>query len=177
MSTIRSGRLEVLWSIIHQSAETDHSKPVDAVTVTRKFGTVTNGVGAQQGNQHWHDERTIADAANDDLDFSGSLVNRFGETIALTAIKAIMIANQDINTHLVIGQAAANPITSLFNGNDHVVKIPPAAAAGNPSIWFMTATDAAGFAVVGGSADVLRVAHGGVGTVSATYSIFVLGVE
>ena len=176
MSTIQSAQFEFLWNVIHKSAETDHSTPVDVTRARINSGKWSNGTGAQSANQYWHDRRSIADAANDDLDFSGGVTNRFGETVTLTKIKAIAIANRDTITDLVVGGAAA-PITSIFNGNDHRIQIPAAQSADNPSLWAMVCTGADGWAVTAGTADTLRITHGGVGSQAASYDIYVLGEE
>ncbi len=178
MSVIQSASFEFLWAVIHKSSEQDHSIPTDFTNTKIKSGKFSDGAGAQKSEQHWHDRRSIADAANDDLDLAGVLTNRFGDTVTFTKLKAIAVANRDTITHLDVGGAAANPITSIFAGTGtSKVRIPPAVSADNPSIWAMWATDADGWAVTAGSADTLRIAHGGVGTVAASYDIFILGEE
>jgi hypothetical protein len=51
------------------------------------------GAGALQCNALWHDSRTLAASANEDLDLYGSLSDGFGSTLNFANIKILIIEN------------------------------------------------------------------------------------
>lgn len=53
--------------------------------------SLTDGTGANEGDQLWHDQRTIAASGTDSLDLAGSLSNAFGTTVALARVKTILV--------------------------------------------------------------------------------------
>ncbi len=132
---------------------------------------LANGTGADQANQVFSDQRTLAASATENLDLAGALTDAFGGTVAFTKIKALMIKAAAGNTNnVVVGGAASNGFVSPFGGATHTVSVPPGGTL------LLTAPDATGFAVTAGTADLLKVANGGGGT-GVTYDIVLVGVE
>lgn len=133
---------------------------------------MTSGVGSEQVNFLYTDRRIVtASSANDDLDFSGSLRDVFGNTILATQIKELTIRHLGTTSgpDIIIGAAGTNPITSLFDGSaTAVVKVK---AGGVLSL----VAPLNGYAVVAGSADTLRIAYDGASG-NAEYDIIVKGV-
>lgn len=128
---------------------------------------LSNGTGANQASNHWHDQRTTS--GNDDLDLAGSLVNGLGQTLTFTKIKALIIKAAAANGNdVVVGNAAANGFITPFGAAAHTVKVKPG------GILILIAPDVNGYAVTAATADTLRVASGGG---SVTYDIVLVGVD
>ncbi len=174
-----ASRLEIKDSWQHTNA-LDNSTTEDASRIKHELA-LANGTGNNQVNQNWHDTRTVATGANDDLDLAGVLTNAFGATITLTKIKKITIINNGaviaaVNTptageDLLLGGAAANPVTSLFDGSSTAVL--PLKSGG--ALVITAPLD--GYTVTPGSADVLRIANDGLGVNDISYTIHIEGVE
>jgi hypothetical protein len=131
---------------------------------------LSDGNGANQAQQQWHDQRTIAPSGNDDLDLAGVLTNAFGALVTFTKIKALIIRGAAANANdVVVGGAAANQLLTLFGSATDKVKVKPG------GILILLAPDANGYGVTAGTGDILRIANGGAGT-SVTYDIIVIGV-
>lgn len=132
----------------------------------------TNGTGANQANILWADQRTIATAANDDLDLNGVLTNAFGATVSAVELVAIIVINAPRSgaantTNLTIG-GGANPVTGFLGGTTPTIG--PIRPGG---FVFLGCGDAAGLgAVTAGTGDILRIANSA--GASATYQIAIL---
>lgn len=128
---------------------------------------LSNGTGANQASNHWHDQRTTA--GNDDLDLAGGLVNGLGQTLTFTKVKALLIKAAVANGNdVVVGNAAANGISTIFGAVTHTIKIKPG------GLMVLTAPDVSGYGITAATADILRVASGGG---SVTYDIVIIGVD
>ena len=152
---------------------------VATATKTRDTGTLTwplnisdslsltTGNGANQVNEMFDDDRTLAASANEELDLSGTLTNAFGDTIAFTGVKALYIKNNSSVDTLTVGDAAATPWEPFFGATGETLQIPPG------GMLLLTAPSAGGWPVTGGSADKLKITNGAGG--STTYRIIILG--
>ena len=111
----------------------------------------TPGTGNNQLDKLFHDMRTLADGANESLDLAGSLVDQFGTTITFVKIKAMLIRNLSATQTLTIG-AGSNPFLNWVGDATDVIKIPP-------NGMFLLVAPLAGFAVVAGTGDILKVVN------------------
>ena len=146
----------------------DLTNTLDELLKTYSF-SFTDGTGANKAKNHWHDQRTLAASASEDLDLAGGLTDAFGNVITFTKIKAIIVFAAAANTNdVVLGNAAANAWIGPFGAAAHTVAVKPGGIA------IFIAPDANGYAVTAGTADILKVLNGGAGT-SVTYDIFILG--
>lgn len=131
---------------------------------------LADGTTAGKADRLYAATRTIAASSNDDLDLAGVLADDFGQTITFARIKALWVRGAAANVNnVVLGAAAANPWVTLLNATGTATLRPGAlvlAAAG--------VADATGYAVTGGTGDILRVANGGAGT-SVSYDIALVG--
>ena len=143
------------------------STPVDAVLMSGAQ-SFTNGAGDDQVNQLWSDTRTLADAASEDLDLAGVLADAFGDTITFTYIKGIYIKNKSTDASLKV--LASDAPLPLFAGGtvDEGIVLP---AGGR--MYVEAPND--GWAVTGGSADEIRLTHGGEGSSTLDYDIIIIG--
>ncbi|WP_347242884.1 hypothetical protein [Thermogutta sp.] len=129
--------------------------------------SLSDGEGQDKAQIHWHDERTLAESSNDDLDLAGGLETAFG-VAQFTKIKALAVWLTTTTTgyKLAVGGAGSNPITSLFTGSNDAIIV------GNGGVLFLLAPGD-GYTVTGGSADVLRIANLSSGAV--TYRVYIAG--
>ncbi len=130
-----------------------------------------NGTGANQANQVWTDERTLADAASETLDLAGSLVDEFGGTVTFTAIKAFLIQNESADAFLLFEPGDTNGFTGPFADASDQLKIPPGGCL------LLTNPTAAGWAVTAGTGDIIKLSHDGTGSNTLTYKIAIIGID
>lgn len=145
---------------------------VPLVEFLSQFG---DGVGANQADRLFVDERTVNSASNDDIDLAGVLADAFGTTITLAELVFLGVINKPKSptaaantTNLTIG-LGTNPFLGFLGGTLPTLgPLPPGAAA------FLIAPGAAGFGTItGASNDLLRIANSS--GAAATYQIAALG--
>lgn len=128
-----------------------------------------NGTGANQANNVFSDERTLAASASEDLDLAGVLANALGATLTFTAIKAILVIASSANVNnVVVGNTPLNAFTGPFTASAGAVSIPPG------GFFFALNPGAAGWPVTAGTGDLLRVLNSAAGS-SVTYRIVIIG--
>ena len=127
----------------------------------------THGVGANQADILWADERTLAASATEDIDLAGVLTNAFGATINAAELVGLLVIAAAGNTNNVVLGDATQPIP-LFGGTNPTFAVKPG------GFFFVAAPNAAGLLTVGaGSTDDLKITNSGSGT-AVTYQIAVL---
>lgn len=132
---------------------------------------LSNGTGANQASQQWHDQRTLTASSTENLDLAGVLVNAFGVVVTFTKIKALIIHASAANTNdVLVGGAASNAWVGWVNDVTDIVKVKP----GGTLVWI--APDVNGGAVVTGTGDLLKVANSSSGT-SVVYDVIVIGCD
>ncbi|KFG08107.1 hypothetical protein [Streptomyces scabiei] len=139
----------------------------------RRAVNLTSGTGAGKADKAFHDRRTLAASATEDLDLAGVLSDAFGQAITFARIKLLYVAAADANVNnVIVGNAAANGFVSWVGGAAHTVTVRPgtflALGAGSG--------DATGYAVAAGTADQLRIGNSGAGT-SVTYDVVLIGAS
>lgn len=78
---------------VFQTDDGDSARAVlDANTVSL-IDALTDGSGSDQANKVYHARLSIANASPVTLDIAGGLTDVFGNTITMTAVKAMMILN------------------------------------------------------------------------------------
>ena len=158
-----AGTIKASWEVAHTNA-LDLSTTRDALSLP-KAHTITDGSGANQFNEQFHDTRPIAGGANDDIDLAGGLTNAFGATITFTAIKALQVINTG-TVEIQIDQSLANGWVAAMTGTQKI-------AAGG-SYQFVAPT-AAGYVVTADSGDLLRITNNDA-VVAAEYDIAIGGL-
>lgn len=130
---------------------------------------LASGVGANNADQLFTDERTVASATNDDLDLAGVLADVFGATLTMVNLVALFVYNQPRSgvantTNLTIG-GATNPFVGFLGGTT------PTIGPIRPGGFVMLGCPATlGLGVVTAStADILRIANSS--GAAATYQI------
>ena len=132
----------------------------------------SSGTGANQGNAMWQSQRTLGASATEALDLNGSLTDDFGQSIACTALKALLVKAAVANTNNVLVGGGATTLTSMTTVG--VLQEGLVVRPGGVLLW--TFPDATGAAVTATSADKLQVANSG-GSTSVTYDIVAICEE
>ena len=78
------------------------------------------GVGANQADILWPDERIVLDGANDDIDLNGALTDAFGQPVAAAELVGLIIINAPKSgsantTNLTVG-GATNAVPNVSSG-------------------------------------------------------------
>ena len=133
---------------------------------------LADGTGLGQADRIFHDRRTLAASANEDLDLAGVLTDAFGAVITFARIKALLIAADPGNTNnVIVGNAATNGFISWVGAATHTVTVRPGGL-----LLLLAAADVTAYAVTAATADLLRVANSGAGT-SVTYDVVLIGAS
>lgn len=127
------------------------------------------GAAAGQAEQQFADSRTLTTGSAEELDLSGGLTNAFGDTVTLTAVKAIYVKNNSTTNHLLFGGAAANPWIGWTTVAASKIEIQPG------GVLYMEAQDADGMAVVAATGDLLRFEHAADDATDIVYDLAILG--
>lgn len=83
---------------------------------------LTDGNAANQAHQFWHDCRSVAGSANDDLDLNGgTMTNVFGVTVTMTKVAWVLLklVTPAVGVRVVVGNAASNAWTAWFGAQSH----------------------------------------------------------
>ena len=134
--------------------------------------SLTSGIGSGQADRIWHDERTLAASAVDELVLSALESSVFGNDVevALAKVKALLIVvtTTTAGTELTLGDAAADAWVGPFNSAGDRLKLGPDAA-------LFLVDKQSGWSVGAGTSDVLKIAN--TGSVEATYRIVIVGTS
>lgn len=135
--------------------------------------SLPDGTGADQADKIWHATRTLGASSHDDLDLTALARTLFGASlsIGLAKVKALLVINTSTTAgeKLLVGGAAADAFAAPFNGDaTSVVEVGPDSA-------LLLANKKDGWAVTGGSSDVLRIANPN--ATSVTYKIALVGTS
>jgi len=143
---------------------------VSSPLVIRRALALANGVGANQANVIWSDNRTLAPSASENLDLNGGgLVDAFGTAIAPARLRTVVIYAAAANTNNLTLFGNANSVP-LLNTAATTVTLQPG------GVYVYTAPATAGTVVTAGTGDIIQVANAGAGT-SVTYDIVVIGAS
>jgi len=150
----------------------DLSSAVDNSQVEYKQG-LTDGVGTNQADKIWHDTRSLAGGADDDLDLSNLVNQLFGSTvtISLARVKAILIHNTATaaGEDLLLDSSVANALLAPFNGSaNSKIEIPADST-------LLLVNRGEGWPVAPATADRLRITSDGAGSID--YKIVLVGTS
>lgn len=161
------------------------AKALDLGTPTQSIGlsealTFAFGTGAGKANQIWHDRRTLAASANEELDLNGSLENPFGQVVSFANIKGILVINRSdealgahtaTDAEIAIGGAASAEFLGPFQAAGDKLGVP----AGG--VFLIATPDASGWTVAGdyvSTTDKLKITNLD-GADEALYDIYLWG--
>ncbi len=134
--------------------------------------SLADGTADDQADKVWHDSRTLAAAASDDLDLTALVHTIFGSTVTISfaKIKAILIVNTSTTTgdDLTVGGAASQEWTAWVAAAGDKVRVPADSC-------LLISNKKTGWTVTDGASDTLRITNAGANPV--TYKIAVLGTS
>jgi len=162
---------------LSMAATVQQTKTLDLTTVSdpltfRRAVQLSTGTGAGQADKVFHDRRTLAASATEDLDLAGVLSDAFGAGITFARIKGLYIAASAANANnVVVGAAASNAWATLLNATGTITLRPGASfgAMAGPA-------DGTGWAVTAGTGDLLKVANSAGGT-GVDYDVIIVGAS
>lgn len=158
------------------AAQFDYTSALDLATANTPLNmtsslALTNGIGASQSDKIFHDTRTLAPSANEDLDLAGVLLDAYGAALAFARVKGLIVRATAANTNnVIVGNATSNGFVSWVGGAVHTVTVRPG------GLLALFAPDAVAYIVTAATADLLRVANSAGGT-PVTYDIVIVGAS
>ncbi|MFF8656822.1 hypothetical protein [Streptomyces huasconensis] len=166
-----------LSSALSMAATISQTKALDLTTVAdplqfRRAVNLTDGTTAGKADKVFHDRRTLAASATEDLDLAGALLDAFGAAITFVRVKGLFISAAAANqNNLVVGNATSNGWATLLNATGTLTLRPGA------SVGAMAGqADPTAYVVTAGTGDVLKVANSGAGS-AVTYDIVIVGAS
>ncbi len=164
-------------SALSMAATVTQTKALDLTTTTdplqfRRAVTLGSGTAAGQADKVFHDRRTLAASATEDLDLAGVLLDVYGAAITFARVKGIFISAAAANVNnVIVGAASATQWATLLNATG-TITLRPGASFGAMS----GAADGTGWAVTAGTGDLLKVANSA-GSTSVEYDIVIVGAS
>jgi hypothetical protein len=131
---------------------------------------LSNGTGAGQASQHWHDTRSLAGSATEDLDLAASLTNAFGVTLTFTKVKLLYVraaTTNNVANNVNFQRATANGVPLFLAALDGVSLAP-----GAIFLYY----DPTGVTVTAATGDLFTVTNSA-GTNTVSYDIFIAGAD
>jgi hypothetical protein len=110
----------------------DLTTPQDSISVSKALAFAF-GSGAAKADQIFHDRRTLAAGASEELDLAGPLVNPLGGTITFEKVKVIIVFNRSdealgahtaTDAEVAVGGAAADEFLGPFQAAGDAIGIP-----------------------------------------------------
>lgn len=132
--------------------------------------TLTEGTSSGQADRIYETNGTLSASATLDIDLSGSLTDRIGNTVLFVKVKRIALFNLTSTTgiNLQLG-AGSNPLSSIWAAAGDALKVGPSGCL----VWDSPVD---GFAVTAATADILRITNLS-GASSCDYRIVVIGTS
>jgi hypothetical protein len=136
--------------------------------------SLTDGVGADQADVLFHDQRTVGNGANDDLDLTALSHSIYGSAVAFSfaKVKGILVINLSTTASDVLrvgGAGAGAAFATPFNGSDTAQVEVPADGC------LLLVNKKNGWTVTGGTGDVLRIQNPGGAAIN--YRIVIVGTR
>lgn len=147
----------------------DLSTPVDALDLAVRLD-LASGTGSGQADLMWHDRRTLAASANEDLDVAGVLASGLGATLTFARIKLLWVRASAANTNTVVVTRPASNGVPIFAAASDAMAIRPGGQL------LIAAPDATGIVVTASTGDLINIGNGSSGT-SVTYDIVLIGAS
>jgi hypothetical protein len=137
--------------------------------------SLADGTATDQADRLWHDQRTLAGSASENLDLNNLTNTLFGSTLTVNfaKVKALLIVNlaTTAGEDLLVGGAGAggNAWSAPFDGD------PDAKIAVPADSIVLLVNKKNGWPVTNGSSDILKIANASAASVS--YKIAIVGTS
>lgn len=133
---------------------------------------IADGVAADQCDKIWHDTRSLAAGASDDLDLNALTQTLFGSTVTinLAKVKFVLVVNTSTTAgdDLTVGGAAGQEWSAWAGGAGHKARVPADSC-------LLLSNKKNGWTVVNGASDTLRISN--VGAAAVSYKIVLVGTS
>ena len=146
----------------------DLSTPADAVSLPIQL-QLSNGTGSGQVSQMFHDTRTLAASATEDLDLAGGLANAFGVSLTFVRLKFLYVVAAAANTNSVIVSRKATTGIPIFDADGDAITL-------GPGEFFMYGSPTTGKAITATTDDTLTFTNSAGGT-GVDYTVFMVGTD
>lgn len=147
----------------------DLSSPTDTLLKKLRF-ELTNGTAANMADLCFHDQRSLAASATEDLDLSGTLAGPFGASQVFVELRGILVLAAASNTNNVnVIRPAANGVPLFLAAGDGVPVGP-----GGVFLWACPADGKV--AIAAGTGDLLTFTNSA-GSTTVTYDVVLIGVS
>lgn len=163
-----------LTTKVRVAVTADYTSALDLATgvspLAKDYVTrLATGVSSGQADKIFHDQRTLAASATEDLDLAGGLTDAFGAALTFVKLKAIIIKAAATNVNNVnFSRPAANGVPLFAAASDLIPVLPDG--------LFAWSAPGAGITVTGGTGDLLTFTNSGAGT-SVTYDVIIIGTS
>jgi hypothetical protein len=129
------------------------------------------GVGANQADVIWSDERSVSTGATDSLDVAGVLSGLLGGTLSMARVKAVRVRNSNAagtpnTTNISLTRPATNGVP-IFAAAGDAIPIHPGGEV------LIVAPSAGGYVVTAATADLIDIVNAAGAT--AVYRIEIIG--
>ena len=130
---------------------------------------LSNGVGDNQADVLFVDNRTLAASTSEELDLAGVLENPVGETATFVTVKGILVRAGSANGGLIkVGGAAANTFLGPFDNATDIINV-------KASGIFLEVEPLTGWTVTAGTGDKLKIENSDASP--ASYDIAIIGTS
>ena len=151
-----------------------HTSALDLTTVSDPLGIdrfikLANGTGADQADLIFHDQRTLAASATEDLDLAGGLTDAYGTTLTFARLKGIYVFAASANTNDVLVGNGGGPVALWISGTDTIAVRPG-------GMLILVSPGATAYPVTATSADDIGFANSS-GSTSVTYDVIFVGAS
>jgi hypothetical protein len=156
----------------NQSETLDLGSRSSAMTQTYK-ANLSDGTGAGQADRVFHDQRTLAASATENLDLAGVLTDPLGTSLTFARIKAIVVKAAAGNTNdVIMGGDVTNTFFGPFADETDGIRIRP----GGVVCIACGEADSTGYTVAAGTGDLLKFLNGG-GSTPVTFDVTLIGAS
>ena len=144
----------------------DLSTAVDNLNLSRNI-SFTSGTSANQIEVIYHDQRSLADDANEVLDFyaSGSLLDPLGTALTMTKLKYLYVKNTTASGGASLNIGGGAVAVGIFDSYTDILVLPPQGT--------LLLTWPSGLTITTNKD--LNLLHDGTGTAACTYDIIAMG--
>jgi hypothetical protein len=151
-----------------QTAAADLSSPCDPLEITKRYD-LSSGTGSGQADRIFHDQRTLAASATEDLDLAAVLTDKFGAVLTFAKLKELYVYAASANTNNVnVTRPAANGVPVFLAAGDGTPVLPDG--------MFHWIAPGAGVAVTAGTGDLLTFTNSA-GATAVTYDVVIIGTS
>lgn len=154
--------------ITHKQANDDGAADLEISAHIDTPVVFAAGSGSGQVNTEWTDERSLSASSNESLDLNaGTITDGLNNVASFSFVNAVEIIADAANVNNVVVGAGTNPFVGPMGGTTPTVTLKP----GERMMWI---APGAGWAITGGSNDILKVANSSSGT-AVGYRIKIVG--